>query len=291
MSKFSEPSKDNLTFEERRLKKLRRYDILQTPPELVFDLIAEIAKSTFASAGSFVSFIDVDTVFLKANTSEIVINTLNKDESLCTVAGRTHEITLIEDTNQRNEVKNSPFVQMDNGIKFYAAAPIISAEGFILGTVSVMDIKARFDIKEEQLDVLRWLANLTMEKPESRLVSRVAVKAYDDRLHRLAHDMKNPATTLIGFGQLMSRAAISAEKIKEMGEKIERIGRNISQTMNNLLSEAQNENATIDLKFETIKVSELIESVTRTFEFSLKNKNQTLEIHCYTEGYIQIDRE
>ncbi|GGG96421.1 GAF domain-containing sensor histidine kinase [Pedobacter zeae] len=291
MSKFSKRSNTAPDYEFQRLNKLRRYDIINTPPELLFDLIAEIAKITFKACGSFVSFIDDTQVYLKANTSPIQVSIIKKEDSLCTVASQSAKVTLIEDTESCAEVKENPYVKMDNGIRFYAAAPITTMEGFVIGAVSVMDNKPRFDIEEDQLMVLKWLARITLEKLESRLINRVSVRAYDDRLHRLAHDMKNPATSLVAYGQLLGKGLLSHEKLASLGSKIEQTGRNIEQTMNNLLNEAKNENASIDLKFETIKVRDLLDAVATTFDFALKQKQQTLNINCQIDGYIQVDQE
>jgi len=291
MSKFSKPSNTTSDYEFQRLNKLRRYHIIDTPPELLFDLIAEIAKITFKASGSFVSFIDDTQVYLKANTSPIQASIIKKEDSLCTVAAQTAEITLIEDTKTCTEVKDNPYVKMDNGIRFYASAPITTMEGFVIGAVSVMDDKPRFDIEEDQLMVLKWLARITLEKLESRLINRISVRAYDDRLHRLAHDMKNPATSLVAYGQLLGKGLLTQEKLASLGSKIEQTGRNIERTMNNLLNEAKNENASIDLKFETTKVRDLLNAVAATFDFALKQKKQTLKINCQTDGYIQVDQE
>ncbi|MFD2582163.1 ATP-binding protein [Pedobacter vanadiisoli] len=291
MSKFSKPSNTTSDYEFQRLNKLRRYHIIDTPPELLFDLIAEIAKITFKASGSFVSFIDDTQVYLKANTSPIQASIIKKEDSLCTVAAQTAEITLIEDARTCTEVKDNPYVKMDNGIRFYASAPITTMEGFVIGAVSVMDDKPRFDIEEDQLMVLKWLARITLEKLESRLINRISVRAYDDRLHRLAHDMKNPATSLVAYGQLLGKGLLTQEKLASLGSKIEQTGRNIERTMNNLLNEAKNENASIDLKFETTKVRDLLNAVAATFDFALKQKKQTLKINCQTDGYIQVDQE
>jgi len=154
-----------------------------------------------------------------------------------------------------------------------------------------MDDKPRYDIKQDQLSVLKWLARITLEKLESRLINRISVRAYDDRLHRLAHDMKNPATSLIAYGQLLDKNLLSQEKLASLGNKIEHTGRKIELTMNNLLNEAKNENAAIDLEFKTVKVMDLLQAVATTFDFTLKQKQQTLKINCQTDGYIQVDQE
>lgn len=291
MSKFEKRSTTTAEYELQRLNKLRRYDIIDSPPEPLFDLIAQIAKITFKAFGSFVSFIDETHVYFKANTSPIQVTLVKKEDNLCKVASHSAELTLIEDTQTHADVKDNAYVKMDKGIRFYAAAPIITMEGFVIGTVSIIDDKPRSDIKEDQLMVLKWLARITLEKLESRLINRISVRAYDDRLHRMAHDMKNPATSLIAYGQLLYKGLFSPEKLVSLGNKIEQTGRKIEQTMNNLLSEAKNENAAIDLKFETVKVTDLINTVTAAFDYTLKQKQQTLKINCQTDGYIQVDQE
>ena len=55
-----------LNKENNRLKKLARYEILDTKPELAFNTIANLAANIFESENAAISFVDEENVFYKA---------------------------------------------------------------------------------------------------------------------------------------------------------------------------------------------------------------------------------
>jgi GAF domain-containing protein len=60
-------------------------------------------------------------------------------------------------------------------LRFYAAAPIVTHDGYRLGTVNVIDVEPR-QLTAEQADVLRRLADLVMDHLDLRLRSLKALR-------------------------------------------------------------------------------------------------------------------
>jgi signal transduction histidine kinase len=274
----------------KRVAKLEDFNILDTASDVTFDTIAEIARDVIGTPSAFVSFVDKDRVFFKANLSSLPSNSVKREHSLCSYTILENNITVIEDTLAVGGLE-SPYVGVVGGIRFYAGAPIVTEDGYNVGTVCVVDDKPRLAPNLKQFDILSKLAKLALEKLESHRSTRRIISAYDDQIHRLAHDMKNPASSLIAYGQLMNRQPENADRMKNFSQKIEAIGKNIEQTMDNLLSEASNANAAICLKFNKIAIADLLNKIAETFETSLNLKRQKLTIECLTDGYVEIDRQ
>jgi len=116
---------------------LRRYQILDTPPEPAFDRIAEMAANFFHVPMACVSLVDEDRVLFK---SRIGINAEQtaRDAGVCQSAMLSDGVYDLRDTAQDERALSRAFVR-DQGTRFYAAAPLRSHDGFNLGTVWVLD--------------------------------------------------------------------------------------------------------------------------------------------------------
>lgn len=273
----------------QRLKKLYQYEILDTPPETDFDTIAQLAARIFDTTDAFVSFVDKEEVFYKAKVGSLETERIARENDLCALCILTNDVTIFYDTHQFPELLKDPYINIKNGIRFYAAAPIKTADGFILGTVCVTSNQPRQDVSEQQIEMLKLLSHLVMEKLDTRLVNRKIVRAYDDRLHRLAHDMKNPVTSISLYAQLLGSRVMDPEKIKDMSSRIEKAAKGIEKNLDQLLTNARSENSGTNLIHEQIWIASLLEQLRQSFELILASKNQTLIISPIPEVAISAD--
>ena len=219
-----------------RLEKLYQFEIVDTAPEPGFDTIAQFAAEIFETEHAYISFVDKETIFNKASISGDGSEKISRADSLCALSILKEQVTVYADTYNFHELLDSPFFSGYEDIRFYAAAPIITAEGFILGTVYVTDHQPHSTVTDRQLKMLQMLAEMVMEKLEKRLAARKVATAYDARMHRLVHDLKNPITSISLYAQLLSNREMSAEKVFSMAAKIEKSTKVIEKNLNSLLT-------------------------------------------------------
>lgn len=275
--------------DEIRLKKLRHYEILDTPPENAFDTIALLAAQIFDTPSAFVTFVDQDRVFFKANFSALESNVVKRDESFCSLAILDQQVTVFEDTHAFPEFLTNPYVSANGGIRFYAGAPLKTSEGFRLGTVCVIDSVARKPT-EKQLNMLHMLSVVVMEKLESRIATRKTLRAHDDRLHMLVHDLKNPMTTISLQSELIGRIPEMNDKAVMIAGKINQQSKNIVDSLNNILSAARNEHGHVKLVKTKVNLTQVLKEVETNFEIILEDKNQKLSnkvndtVEIYADG-------
>lgn len=282
------PIPDN---EPQRLKKLYQYEILGTPSEKDFDTIAFLAAQIFETPNAFIYFVDKDEIFYKAtigNSEKIYIDLKIDLGALCVAA---NEVIVLYDLAQYSELLIPPHVKDKEIIRFFAAAPIKTSDGNVLGAVCVTSNKTRTKVSKHLLDMLESLAKLVMEKLDTRLVNRKIVRAYDDRLHRLAHDMKNPITSISLYAQLLTSRIMAPEKIKDMSSKIEKAAKGIENNLDQLLTNARSENSIINLVPEQIWIHNLLEQLRRSFDIILTSKHQTLRISSVPNVAILGDED
>jgi len=277
--------------DEIRLKKLYQYEILDTHSETDFDTIALMAAEIFGTKKAFVTFVDREHVFVKASNSRIEVDHISRAYGLCSLSIMDDDLTIFHDTHQFPELMKNPYIARPGGVRFYAAAQIRTADGFALGTVCVLDTEPRTTVTEHQSRMLQLLSRIVMEKLETRMVTRKIVRVYDDRLHRLVHDMKNPITSISLYAQLLGNKKMELEKVFSMAAKIENSSKGIEKKLNNLLTDARSENSIIELIHEPVIIKDLFLQMQQSFELSLAAKNQTLIINNDLSVLIYADKE
>ena len=165
--------------ETERLGALRRYQILDTPPEPAFDRIAEMAANFFHVPMAGVSLVDEDRVWFKSRVG-INAHQTARDAGLCSSAMLSQGVYHLSDAAHDQRALGHPFVA-NLGIRFYAAAPLRTHESLNLGTVWVLDQKPR-ELAPGESEMLRALAALAMNQMELRLYAgKVARLEYAER--------------------------------------------------------------------------------------------------------------
>src|SRR5579862_7998333 len=164
--------------EAERLNALRRYQILDTPPEPAFDRIAEMAANFFHVPMAGVSLVDEDRVWFKSRVGINVTQTA-RDAGLCSSAMLSQGVYHLSDAAHDQRALRHSFVA-DLGIRFYAAAPLRNHEGFNLGTVWVLDQQPR-ELASGEAEMLRALAALAMNQMELRLYAEKVAQLEQDQ--------------------------------------------------------------------------------------------------------------
>lgn len=156
--------------ENRRLNILRRYSILDTPPEEVFDRVARMAARHFGTPIGTVTFVDEARQWFKA-IHGLDVRETGRDVAFCnhTIMGDT-PIIVSDSTKDARFVEN-PLVTGPPNIRFYAGAPLITTEGFRLGTVSAIDVVPREEFDRDDCQFLTDLAAMVVHELEMRLAA------------------------------------------------------------------------------------------------------------------------
>ncbi|OKH41607.1 hypothetical protein NIES2101_34005 [Calothrix sp. HK-06] len=154
-----------------RLEALRRYNIFGTPPEAAFDRITSLAARLFNVPITLVSLIDESRGWFKSSYG-FDMREVQRDATICSFALLSNEVLVIPDTRLDNRLVCNPFVQNEPALRFYAGAPLLTQDGFNLGTLCLLDTKPREVFSDDQKAVLADLAAMVMDELELRLVAR-----------------------------------------------------------------------------------------------------------------------
>ncbi|MFI6857934.1 PP2C family protein-serine/threonine phosphatase [Streptomyces sp. NPDC050416] len=166
--------------EAARIAAVRRYDILDTPPDGAFDRVAAMASRLFDVPVATVTIVDTDRIWFKAAHGLEGVKEIGRDPGLCGSAILRDDALVIPDTLRDPVAADNPLVAGEMGVRFYAAAPIITPDGHRLGTVNVLDTKPR-SITEDDTATLADLAAIVLDEMELRLSALRALRNEQER--------------------------------------------------------------------------------------------------------------
>ncbi|MBD2078193.1 GAF domain-containing protein [Phormidium sp. FACHB-592] len=152
--------------ETARLAALCQYNILDTPAEAAFDEIATLAAALCDTPIALVSLVDSTRQWFKAKIG-LAVEETEREVAFCGHAILQPDLLIVPDASQDQRFADNPFVLDDPQIRFYAGAPLLTAEGHAMGTLCVIDSVPR-DLSLEQAQALRVLARQVMTQLELR---------------------------------------------------------------------------------------------------------------------------
>ncbi|PSJ42680.1 sensor domain-containing diguanylate cyclase [Zobellella endophytica] len=146
--------------EQQRLAALRRYHILDTPPEVAFDDIARLAAHVCRTPMALINFIDDDRQWFKAALG-LGLRELPRDNSICAHVLLQRGLLVIPDTLQDSRFAGHPLVTAAPFLRFYAGVPLETPDGHLIGTLCVMDLQPGV-LDDTQAELLKALARQVM---------------------------------------------------------------------------------------------------------------------------------
>ncbi|MGJ3248239.1 MAG: PAS domain-containing protein [Elainellaceae cyanobacterium] len=153
--------------ENERIAKLLSYNILDTERELVYDDLTALASQICKTPISLVSLVDSERQWSKSSVGADRLE-MSRDVAFCAHAILDQHVLVIPDTTQDCRFADNPLVTGVPHIRFYAGAPLITPDGFTLGTLCVIDLVPR-NLTPEQIHTLQILSRQVVSQLELTL--------------------------------------------------------------------------------------------------------------------------
>ncbi len=156
--------------EKMRLKVLWQYEVLDTVPEEIFDDLTELAARICEAPIALISLVDEERQWFKSKVG-VSLNETSRDVSFCAYTITQSDLFIVPDATRDSRFANNPLVVSNPKIRFYAGAPLITPDGYALGTLCILD-KIPRELRPDQKQALRILARHVVSQLELRRRSR-----------------------------------------------------------------------------------------------------------------------
>jgi PAS domain S-box-containing protein len=198
--------------ETERLAALHAYQLLDTPAEQAFDDFTRLASQLCETPMALLTLIDEDRQWFKARVGLHVPET-PRDVAFCAHSILHEGVTEVADATRDERFADNPFVTSAPCIRFYAGAPVVTPEGYPLGTLCVLDSVPR-ELSHEQREGLEALSRQVMVQLELRRHALAMEEEMERRreaeaqAQRMAARMRAVAATAAAVIGAPSRAAL-----------------------------------------------------------------------------------
>ena len=167
--------------EAARLQALRRYAILDTAPDVRFDRLVQLAQRQFAVPIALISLIDEKRQWFKARIG-IDAEETDRDVAFCSHTILGDDVMVVCDATRDPRFTTNPLVTDPPALRFYAGAPLISPDGYKLGTLCLVDTKPRPELTDVDRGLLADLAAIAVDYIDMRYATGNVLTEVETRL-------------------------------------------------------------------------------------------------------------
>ncbi|WP_432671776.1 sensor histidine kinase [Flavobacterium sp. SM2513] len=282
--------------ENFRLKALKEYSILDTLPEKEYDDITQLASQICGTSISTISLIDERRQWFKSKIGLEVDETI-KEVSFCGHAiMEPDKIFTVKDSRLDKRFQNNPLVVGEPHVIFYTGVPLVSPEGFALGTLCVIDDQPK-ELNQKQLMALKALSNQVVSLFELRKSKMMLERLTNDLENRnkelekfarvAAHDIKSPLNNISSLTEILLHQ-YSAE-LDDDGKMMMQMLDTSSQTLRELVDGILEHSKSDFILTENRRIFNLNKLVQQCIEL-LDNRKEYLFIIDFDESLIAVNK-
>lgn len=235
--------------ESDRLQALQELDILDTPPEQEFDEITLMASEICQAPIALMSLVDKERQWFKSKQGFQASST-PREISFCQHAIQQTHTMVVPNALEDDRFKSNPLV-IEKDIRFYAGAPLITKNGFGIGTLCVLDHKPRI-LSDRQVESLEALSRNIMRiielknqnnvlkiltgqiaQREQLLVEAAKMSSLGQMAGGIAHEINNPLTIISLYAtkiiEMIQDGKLDVKKAEQYTDKIQETTQRIAK--------------------------------------------------------------
>jgi len=279
--------------ERERLKALRAFRVLDTPPEPDFDDLVALASEICDVPIALVTLMDEDRQWFKAKTGTEVAE-LPRSISFCGHAILRQGVFVVEDALLDPRFSDNPLVAQPPNVRFYAGAPLETEQGYRIGTLCVIDRVARH-LSDFQGRALVTLSKQVVAQLELRrrifLLARTQQQK-EELTSLIVHDLKSPLVSIASNAHYVAGDTDLTDKRRAALGDIEIAAESMGRMVMNILDISQSEDGSLASDLGDVRLAVLIDEVQRHVGQRARQEGLSLEVTlALDDDKIHADRD
>lgn len=236
--------------EEMRLLDLSTYNLQDANTEVEFDQLSELVAQYFNCPIALITLIDSDRQWFKGKSGTTETGNI-RELSFCSHTLLHNEVMVVEDATKDERFFDNSFVAGAFKIRFYAGAPIVSTDGYKLGTICIYNTKPQklsankkkalllFSKQVTKLLELRKKNILLLQRAQEMITWKTDIFARFIKLHE--EDKKEIAFNLHeDFAQGIAASLIILQLLKQQDKKNEDLTNKVIYQLKEILKNIRN---------------------------------------------------
>lgn len=235
--------------ELRRIAELHSLRILDTPPEEPFERIVRVAAQLFDVPIVQVSLVAEDREWFKASCGTVDTGG-PRDTAFCSHTILSPEVLVVEDAAPDPRFRESPLV-VEQGVRFYAGAPLTTPSGVNLGALCVKDTHPR-TFPEAHRAALQDLAATVVDLILHRSLAEQANAASEAKsrfLANMSHELRTPLSAILGYADLLAAQDADPRACLPHVAAIRRSGEHLLSMVNEILDASTLESGFVEFEY------------------------------------------
>ena len=193
--------------EDARILELQSYGVLDSQADPKFDDISELTRRLAGTEIGIISLVDSHRQWFKSCVgAPLGQQQTPRDISFCGHTILQREPLIINDARNDPRFAGNPLVTGEPYLVFYAGFPLISSNGFVVGSLCAISRKPH-QLNSQQIDSLQRLASLTVHQlehlRESALLASTQKGEEVERLRSAASERNTSLDRLISRDQML----------------------------------------------------------------------------------------
>ena len=257
--------------EVHRIQALHDYNILDTFTEKEYDFITKMASQICNCPVSLITLLDEKRQFVKSNFG-FPVEDMPRELSFCnyTILDAT-KVNMVTDMRLDDRYSHNPLVTGNPHAVFYAGAPLVTPQGFVLGSICVLDA-APNTLTEDQQDNLQQLAAQTITTMELRKKNRDLEHTQKnleevnnnlkDFARSVSHDMRTPLGNIAMLSKLIKddeESNLNEENNNNI-ELIENCATQLISFVDKMLQKSEKNNGEVYIK-TTVNTEDVLQKI------------------------------
>jgi GAF domain-containing protein len=190
---------ESLSNELKRLQALKSYRILDTDRKPQFERLTALAARIFDVPICLVSLVDLGRQWFSSNRGLGDVRETPRKVAFCAHSLLSKEdVFIVPDALKDPRFRTNSLVTGEPNIRFYAGSPLVTRDGYKLGTLCIIDVKPRpngLSLSEKQN--LNEIAALAMDQIASTKIDLERAEMSQAKMIACtAHDLITPLTSI-----------------------------------------------------------------------------------------------